>query len=390
MIMNLYRISPKKSKAQAMVEFALVLPILLLLLYGLLEAGRLLFIYSTIVTASRQAVRYGSATGQGIVSSTVPRYQDCAGIRQAAQRVDFLNAFDDEDIHIYHDQGPNPPSTSGLNEQEFCFDPALSDPTGFVPGTSNSNRLVVRIDGDYKPIVPKIVGFLERTFENNDPIRAQSARTVLVSVAIVVTVPPSTWQASTPTHTPTPLVTATFTPSNTPTSTLTSTPIFTSTPSVTPTHTLSPTVTNTVTPSPTPTITPTAVTGCGNIATGAGTITVTGNTMYLTIPNTNVYPVNVQDIFVKWNHDKGHTSGNDKNLVLLSAALLGNPAFWTGTSAGPSNTLTSNPPVVLPASTTVTVVFTFNQTYERTDDTEEILINFSTPGCQGVPVHEPS
>ena len=71
--MKLYKTSPKKTKAQAMVEFALVLPLLLMLLYGILEAGRLLFIYSTIVTASRQAVRYGSATGQGL-STTIPRY----------------------------------------------------------------------------------------------------------------------------------------------------------------------------------------------------------------------------------------------------------------------------------------------------------------------------
>ena len=32
----------KKKSAQAMVEFAIALPLLLLLLYGLLEAGRLL------------------------------------------------------------------------------------------------------------------------------------------------------------------------------------------------------------------------------------------------------------------------------------------------------------------------------------------------------------
>ena len=56
---------PRKSKAQALVEFAIVLPLLMLLLYGLLEAGRLLFLYSNVVTASRQAARYGSATGQG-------------------------------------------------------------------------------------------------------------------------------------------------------------------------------------------------------------------------------------------------------------------------------------------------------------------------------------
>ncbi|MGE5251945.1 MAG: TadE family protein, partial [Bacteroidota bacterium] len=58
------RIPPThKSKAQAMVEFALALPILLLVVYGLLESGRLLFIYASVVTAARQAARYGSATG---------------------------------------------------------------------------------------------------------------------------------------------------------------------------------------------------------------------------------------------------------------------------------------------------------------------------------------
>src|SRR5690349_23711823 len=103
--MKLYKSARKKTKAQAMVEFAIVLPLLLVLLYGILEAGRLLFIYSTIVTASRQAVRYGSATGQGL-STTLPRYQDCAGIRLAAQKVDFLNAFNDANIVIQHDTGP--------------------------------------------------------------------------------------------------------------------------------------------------------------------------------------------------------------------------------------------------------------------------------------------
>src|SRR5215211_7531346 len=106
--MKLNNITSQKNRAQAMVEFAIVLPILLLLLYGLLEAGRLLFIYSTIVTASRQAVRYGSATGIG--TGTTLRYQDCAGIRESAQRVDYLNSFEDEDIIIQYDSGPTGPA----------------------------------------------------------------------------------------------------------------------------------------------------------------------------------------------------------------------------------------------------------------------------------------
>src|SRR5688572_17286906 len=112
--MKLKKFTPQKNRAQAMVEFAIALPILLMLLYGILEAGRLLFIYSSIVTASRQAVRYGSATGIG--PNGVPRYQDCAGIRASANRADFLNAFQDEDIHIFYDEGPD-----DLTPTEFCL-----------------------------------------------------------------------------------------------------------------------------------------------------------------------------------------------------------------------------------------------------------------------------
>src|SRR5512141_46755 len=88
----------EKKPAQAMVEFAIALPVLLLLLYGILEAGRLLFLYSTVVTASRQAARYSTTTGDGggsnpvygVPRATVARFRDCAGIRGAANAVGYL------------------------------------------------------------------------------------------------------------------------------------------------------------------------------------------------------------------------------------------------------------------------------------------------------------
>jgi Flp pilus assembly protein TadG len=375
--MKLYKSAPKKTKAQAMVEFAIVLPLLLLLLYGLLEAGRLLFIYSTIVTASRQAVRYGSATGQGL-STTFPRYQDCAGIRLAAQKVDFLNSFDDSDIVIQHDNGPADP----VGPVPYCA--GTVDTSGFTP--TNSSRLLVTIDGDYLPIVPKLIPFVQRSVATGNPIIAKSARTILVSVSIVVTVPPSTFIPSTPTATAT-VATPTFTPSNTPTNTATFTPVFTNTPSLTPTRTLTPTITLTPTLTNTPTITPTSVSFCNTLS--PGTITLSGNTMTMTITNPQPYTVNVQDIFVVWNHDKGHQIGNDKGLVLLSASMLGSPTpFWTGNSLGPSDTLTSPTPVTITGGTISTIVFTFNQSYDKFDNSEEILINLSTPGCQGFPIHQ--
>ena len=54
----------KKERAQGIVEFALVLPLLLVLMLGIIEVGRLLFIYSSVNSASREAARYGSAAGE--------------------------------------------------------------------------------------------------------------------------------------------------------------------------------------------------------------------------------------------------------------------------------------------------------------------------------------
>ena len=72
------------TRAQAMVEFALVLMILMVVLVGILEVGRLLFIYAAVNNASREATRYASAIG--LDDSGNAKYQYCDGIRNMAQR----------------------------------------------------------------------------------------------------------------------------------------------------------------------------------------------------------------------------------------------------------------------------------------------------------------
>ena len=376
---------PKKNTAQAMVEFAIALPILLMLLYGILEAGRLLFLYSTIVTASRQAVRYGSATGVG--TGGVPRYQDCAGIRAVANKSDFLNAFDDSDIVITYDDGPGTAGTDPSTDpptvppwKDIC-DGTVD--TGVTPSTANTTRINVIIRGDFFPIVPKLVPFIERSAANNDPILGESARTILVSVSIAVTAPPQTWLPSTPTYTFTPSPTPSLTPTRTPTQTPSPTPVFTNTPSLTPTRTLTPTITSSPTITLSPTISPTAVSTCPILH---GVITVSGNTMRLNLSSSVPAAVNIQDIFVVWNHDKGHQTGDDKTLELNSISLVSQ--LWNGTSTGPSVTVNPTGPATIPIGLS-TIIFTFNQSYDNLDGSEEILINLSTPGCTGFPIHAP-
>ncbi len=169
----------KKSRAQAMVEFALALPILLTLLYGVLEVGRLLFIYATTVTAARQAVRYGSAAG--VNPSNVPFYQDCAGIRTAAKNVGFINPFNDADIIITYDRGLD---FSGAPIKITDPDPACVTP--FPTAIQNGDRIIVQVSTQWRPIVSLVP---LRPFT----ITAKSERTILVSIAIGVTAPPIGW-----------------------------------------------------------------------------------------------------------------------------------------------------------------------------------------------------
>ena len=93
----------KKEGAQGMVEFALILPILLLLVLGVIEMGRLLFFYSSITSASREGARYGSAVGK--VDSTTDRYEDCDGIRDSALRAGAFANLTADDIDIEYDNG---------------------------------------------------------------------------------------------------------------------------------------------------------------------------------------------------------------------------------------------------------------------------------------------
>lgn len=99
-------------RAQGMLEFAIILPILLMMLFGIIEFGRLLFTYSAVVTAARESSRYGAASGNVDNDPTKPYYyQDCDGIRAAAIRIGSIagitnTASATNGVVIAYDKGP--------------------------------------------------------------------------------------------------------------------------------------------------------------------------------------------------------------------------------------------------------------------------------------------
>jgi hypothetical protein len=149
-------------KAQTMVEFALILPLLLFIIFGLIEFGRLLAIYSMVTNSSRDAARYGAAAGDA--GGGVPHYLDCVGIREAARKSAILSPISDSAITISYDTGPGTPKISTT-----C--------PSTVPIVLGS-RIIVNVATNYEPIVP--LGNLLKPFT----INSSTVRTILTNVEI--------------------------------------------------------------------------------------------------------------------------------------------------------------------------------------------------------------
>src|SRR4030042_7137282 len=89
----------KREFAQTMVEFALVFPLILVVTYGIIEFGRMIFIYSAVTNAAREGARYGASVGE----RNDYHYLDCAGVIAAVQKNAFLISIDPANIVIKYE-----------------------------------------------------------------------------------------------------------------------------------------------------------------------------------------------------------------------------------------------------------------------------------------------
>ena len=149
-------------RAQAMLEFALVLPILLLVVIGLLEVGRAVFIYSSATNASRDAVRY--ATAFGVNPDNNLQFQDCEAIRNVARRTGFLLPLEDDDIVITYDTGPDPDTGEVPPSFDTCD---AADGVDEAVVLNCGDRVVVTITVDFNPIVPQLIPLEAQTITSS-------------------------------------------------------------------------------------------------------------------------------------------------------------------------------------------------------------------------------
>jgi Flp pilus assembly protein TadG len=392
---NILRTKKKSGyRGQAIVEFAIVAPILVMLLVGIMEVGRLLYIYAAVNNASREAARYGSAIGLAD-NGTSLKYQYCKGIRDMAERSALSVPIT---ITISYDHGP------GNSPFDTCDGGLDTDTAVMINTGSDPDRINVTVSTTY-------TAWINLLPIDSRVIASSSARTILgyvevesglgavptsvsgpvnTSTSVPTTAPTATptntatviVASNTPTatlgnYTPLPTNTATLTPTVTPTGTVTSTPTITSTP----TETLTPT------PSSTPTMTPTAMPGCDSI--DAGLIGIPGvngtNTMSMTIRNPHD-SITISTVRVVWNAATGAPSS--KPLILQYASL--GSVFWssTGNTSG-DLTITPSTTLILPGNNaTSTLVFTFDKQYKNIGN-PLIVVTLATTGCENYTITRP-
>ncbi len=133
----------KQVRGQSLVEMALVLPILILIVLGLLEFGRAFFIYTVVSNAAREGARFG-----------IVQPLNTTGIEHAAWSRLILVPTDTVSIIISFDDGAHP----------------IQDPTEIMQGES---RVVVRVEHDFSMVTPILADLFP-------PVRIEftSARTI--------------------------------------------------------------------------------------------------------------------------------------------------------------------------------------------------------------------
>ncbi|MCD6425646.1 MAG: pilus assembly protein [Anaerolineales bacterium] len=151
--------SSRGENGQGMVEFAIVFPLIVILILAIFEFGRVMFAYSISIAAAREAARYGAAIQD--IGGGIPQYEDCQGIRDAAKRVGKFAGISDADITIKYSDDAGVYSAVCPPSQEVGL-------TDYISVTINTS---------VKPITP--MGSFDSI-----PIASSSSRTILNKIRL--------------------------------------------------------------------------------------------------------------------------------------------------------------------------------------------------------------
>jgi Flp pilus assembly protein TadG len=144
-----------RDRGASLVEFALVAPLLFLLLFGVIEFARVAHGFTTVWTAAREGSRYATTVGDSD-GDGLPNYLDCASITEAALGKVVAMSLEASDVDIVYGD------LTGATVAD-C-DPASPipgpAPTGSVD-IDNGFSITVEVAGTFDAIVPVISSFVD-------------------------------------------------------------------------------------------------------------------------------------------------------------------------------------------------------------------------------------
>ena len=159
-------------RAQALVEFSIALPVLLMLLIGIIEVGRMIFMYASVVNSIRDAVCYASAYGmsEDLGNGSFLKYKYCDGIRAAAKQSGFFLRLQNSDITITYDTDQSTTNPNGTYVGS-CTTTGGEQSINVDTGA----RVSVEVRATYRPIV-KLLPLGQRTCIKSIFVRCSSPK----------------------------------------------------------------------------------------------------------------------------------------------------------------------------------------------------------------------
>lgn len=172
----------KENRGQSLVEFALALPVFLMIVFGIIEFGMLIFSVAVVNGSAREGARYGAAKGVN------NQYYNCSGIESAVMGTGSLIGITAVDVNITYDDG------TGTIHGFDC--PTLASFGGSK--IEAGDRVIVEVAYTYQSLMKNILAIPVPDMNLGSTVR----RLIMKDLVIEGAAGSSNLPASTPTSTP--------------------------------------------------------------------------------------------------------------------------------------------------------------------------------------------
>ena len=143
------------------VEFAMVAILLFMMLFGIFEYGRFLFVYHLTTNAARDAARFAVVHTGGGTMAGEPATITTADV-QEVWRTGMFNGkhYGSGMCGMENQINGYVVNVFAVSDSDLYSSPPNLDPTGKPDWTDASfhQQIVVEITGTYKPVVPNLIG----------------------------------------------------------------------------------------------------------------------------------------------------------------------------------------------------------------------------------------